>query len=487
MRASSNWTECDVRAVYMFAAAAMLLLLLPLLMAAPVAGQARDAADAADAAWLAGETARAAELYAARLAADSTDGVALHRLALVHAWAGRYDESLVLFDRLLRVEPANGEARVARARVLAWAARFDEAERAWNEMLRAEPDDVAALLVLAQTLRWQARDAAALPVVQRAVALEPGNEDALTELHWIEAATSTRTTPGTVYERDSDGNSITTFMADAAMRMMPLVELRSNAYVRHATAAAPSPIYSRNAYGGMLTVWRQFEPGWTVSGSIGASSSDLADAPVRAAFAVGASTPVRDRVAVTAGLSRAALDGTALLIRRQVMTTEAAASLDARLGGGLMGRANGSIARFHSSVSGRSNRRVAAGASVSRLREPVTLAVRARMFAFEESDVFDGYFAPDFYGIAELAARYAVQRGSWRYLVEASPGIQKVRSGGEIGASVRGEGVIQYALRPGRHVALRAVLSNAGADALSPELSDHYRYRSIGLSGSWIF
>lgn len=458
--------------------------MMSLLTAAPAAGQARDAADAA---WLAGETARATELYAARLAADSTDGVALHRLALVHAWAGRYDESLVLFDRLLRVEPTNGEARVARARVLAWAARFDEAERAWQDMLRTDPGDVAALIGLAQTLRWQARDAAALPVAQRAVDLEPDNTDALTELHWIEASTSPRTTPGAIHERDSDGNRITTFTAGAALRARQRAEVRASVYLRHATAVAPSPIDSRDAYGGMVTVWQQFEPGWTVSGGIGASASDVADAPVHVAFAAGASTPARNRMSVTAGVSRAALDGTALLIRRQVMTTDAATALEARLGRGLTGRANGSVTRFHSSVSGRSNRRVAVGASVSRLREPVTLAVRARVFAFEHDDVFDGYFAPDFYGIAEVSARYMTQRGSWLYLVEASPGVQKVRSGGEIGASVRAEGEIQYALRPGRVLVLRAVLSNAGADALSPELSDKYRYRAISLGGQWTF
>ena len=78
----------------------------------------------ADSAWLAGDTYTAGELYAAGLAADSTDELALHRVALMRAWDADYDESLDLFGRLLAVSPQNLEARVDRARVMAWGGDY---------------------------------------------------------------------------------------------------------------------------------------------------------------------------------------------------------------------------------------------------------------------------------------------------------------------------------------------------------------------------
>src|SRR5687767_5057086 len=90
----------------------VLVLLLPCAVSAQT--------DAADSAWRAGNTELAAQLYEARLARDSMDATALHRLALVHGWKDRFDQSIALFDRLLRVDASNFDARVDRARVLAW-------------------------------------------------------------------------------------------------------------------------------------------------------------------------------------------------------------------------------------------------------------------------------------------------------------------------------------------------------------------------------
>lgn len=68
------------------------------------------AQDEADAAWDRGEVAVAERFYEQRVAADSFDQRALHRLALIRAWNQRYAESLVLFDRLLAIAPFNAEA-----------------------------------------------------------------------------------------------------------------------------------------------------------------------------------------------------------------------------------------------------------------------------------------------------------------------------------------------------------------------------------------
>ena len=85
--------------------------------AVAVAAPERTAAqDPADVAWNEGDLATAERLYTIRVGRDSTDERALHRLALINAWADRHDAALALFDALLRVAPSNLEARRDRAR-----------------------------------------------------------------------------------------------------------------------------------------------------------------------------------------------------------------------------------------------------------------------------------------------------------------------------------------------------------------------------------
>ncbi len=124
-------------------------LLLGLAWAAPARAQ-----DPADRAWAAGDVAAATPLYEARLAADSADATALQRVALIRAWAERYDESLALFDRLLRLHPGNREARVDRARVLAWRGDPAGAARALDPLLAADPGYLPALQARAQFESW---------------------------------------------------------------------------------------------------------------------------------------------------------------------------------------------------------------------------------------------------------------------------------------------------------------------------------------------
>ncbi|HEX6039653.1 tetratricopeptide repeat protein [Longimicrobium sp.] len=127
----------------------LLLCLLLLAWAAPARAQ-----DEADRAWAAGDIAAATPLYEARLAADSSDVTALHRVALIRAWAERYPESLALFDRLLRIDPANREAQVDRARVLAWRGDPAAAARALDPLLAQDPGFLPALQARAQFESW---------------------------------------------------------------------------------------------------------------------------------------------------------------------------------------------------------------------------------------------------------------------------------------------------------------------------------------------
>jgi tetratricopeptide (TPR) repeat protein len=129
-----------------------------------LAAQKAGAQNPADAAWTAGDFETARALYTERLAADSSDIRALHRLALLFAWDDRYDESLVLFDRLLVVSPENLEARIDRARVISWTGDFKRSIASYEEALERHPGDRQVLLGLAVVLSWADRLDSALTI-----------------------------------------------------------------------------------------------------------------------------------------------------------------------------------------------------------------------------------------------------------------------------------------------------------------------------------
>lgn len=126
-----------------------------------VTGVAATAQDVADQAWRSGDIATARRIYAERLAADSTDDRALHRMALMEAWDGRHERSLRLFDQLLALGP-NLEAQVDRARVIAWRGQPADAARMLTELLRREPGYIPALEARAEFLAWAGEHGAAV-------------------------------------------------------------------------------------------------------------------------------------------------------------------------------------------------------------------------------------------------------------------------------------------------------------------------------------
>jgi tetratricopeptide (TPR) repeat protein len=114
---------------------------------------ALHAQDEADRAWRSGDIAVARRLYAARLAADSTDDQALHRMALMEAWDGHYAVSLHLFDQLLALGP-NLDAEVDRARVVAWQGDTRAAIRMLDSLLARTPGYIPALETRAEFFAW---------------------------------------------------------------------------------------------------------------------------------------------------------------------------------------------------------------------------------------------------------------------------------------------------------------------------------------------
>lgn len=133
-----------------------------------------SAQDAADRAWGSGDLATARRIYAERLAADSTDDRALHRMALLEAWDGRYEQSLRLFGQLLSLGP-NLEAEVDRTRVVAWRGQPSDAARMLTELLRREPGYIPALEARAEFLAWAGEHGEAVTSYEALAEILPEN------------------------------------------------------------------------------------------------------------------------------------------------------------------------------------------------------------------------------------------------------------------------------------------------------------------------
>ncbi|MGD2121095.1 MAG: tetratricopeptide repeat protein [Gemmatimonadota bacterium] len=151
----------------------VVLLAFPLLLGLPTArsaaqvqGNPRVTHQRAAEAWERGDTETAGELYRDLLAADSTDGLALNRLALISGWNGEYEEALRLFHRLLELEPTNYDARVSRARVLAWKGDTSAALESLDRILESDPGNLQALEARAQIQTWVGEQDAALSSYQ---------------------------------------------------------------------------------------------------------------------------------------------------------------------------------------------------------------------------------------------------------------------------------------------------------------------------------
>ncbi len=128
---------------------------------------------AADSAWDSGDVETAARLYAQRLVADSTDQRALHRMAIIHAWAERYDQSLALFDQLVAIAPENLEGRIDRARTLAWQGDPQAAVAAVEQIIDERPDHLPAYKALAQFASWTGDFEVALLAYDRVLEVAP--------------------------------------------------------------------------------------------------------------------------------------------------------------------------------------------------------------------------------------------------------------------------------------------------------------------------
>jgi hypothetical protein len=161
------------------------------------------------------------------------------------------------------------------------------------------------------------------------------------------------------------------------------------------------------------------------------------------------------------------------------------ASLTARWQAASSWRVDGSVgyAAFDGSErNGRTN----GALSLSRtLGSGFSLGIATRVFTYEK-DLQDGYFDPDFYGIAELAGRWLGRTEDWSLLLELAPGAQQVTRDGSPSPSSRGSARVSYDVAPGREISLSGGYSSTGLQSFSTG-EGGYRYRALILSAGWRF
>jgi tetratricopeptide (TPR) repeat protein len=497
-------------------------------------------------AW-AGETDRALDDLAQLLAEHPDHAGALEARALFEAWAGRYEESLSSYDQLLAIAPDNGAARRQQAQVLSWASRFDASRAVYDSILARNPDDVESrlglatalafsddldesiaeydrilagspdhlgalqgkgrvlgwanrlvdaesvlrhaltvderntgtLVGLAQVLRWQDRNAAALEMLRRAEEIAPTNSDVREQLRGIHLALDPTASPSFVAEHDSDGNTMLTTSLAAAFHPTPRVEVRADGYWRDLQQSS----FGRSAMGGTLTASYQMEPGWTVSAGGGGSHTDGGGGMSTAAYRFGLRSPARHPLVLDLSFASSALDVTAALAENGVTTTGGNASLRWTPAPGWRIDAAGGRTRF-SGV--QDNDRTNGFLSVSnRIGRALTVGGSARFFWFQQ-DLTEGYFDPDFYGIAELTGRWLERAGDWTLLLEIAPGLQQVTKDGDPAAAFRGSASVAYQVAPGREVSLSGGYSSTGLQSFSTGASD-YRYTALIFGMNWVF
>lgn len=425
-------------------------------------------------------------VYDSLLAVDPHNRSALLGLAQVLTWSNAPDSAASVYRHLLNLNQRDGDALRGLARVTAMVGDLAEGEGIWREAVADAPGDAAAQVGLAQTLRWEGRNAAALEVLRATLAADPTNPEARTLLASVEFALSPRVAPRYSYESDSDGNRIATTVFYGLWHPAPRLELRADGYLRRARMVNTA-LGTRQAQGGTVGASLQLEPGWTVQAAAGASGSDAPGSHAEGTVRATLSSPARYRAGGTISAVHTAYDATAALMIRQVVTDEVSLSAYTTPAPGWTVTVSGSAGVYRGGVSGLKNQRYGGRIALTRrFSTPLTVGLSTRAFSFE-NDLNDGYFDPNFYGVGELTARWAVQRSHWGLDLDLAPGVQKVGNAGDASGSFRVNGGLNLRLAPGRQLHFGAAYANAGLERLSSAVGSQYRYHAFTLSALWTF
>ncbi|HSJ06238.1 MAG TPA: tetratricopeptide repeat protein [Longimicrobiales bacterium] len=522
---------------------AVITALLAPVAARPVAAQVPSAEDAA-AAWDAGDNDRARGLYAARVAADSGDVRALHRLGLLLAWNREYDRALPLLHRLVALAPSTAArtdlanvlawdrqfdaaldvldgvmrddpSRAAlhtRARFLSWAGRYDRAEAAYRALLEEDPSDAEALRGLARVTTWRGDLGAGEGVWRRAVAAEPENADARIGLSQVlrwsgrprgaleEARAAVRVRPG---DRDAleqlawaeaafapriaptlsaeyDSDDNRLFTAALTATVHPVPRVALSAHGYFRRAEHVGPAGSGRETRSLLASAR-VDAGSGWMLNGGAGAVGRPVGGTAAIYRAGFASPAWLPVSASIGYGRSVLDATADLMGRDITTDEATATLAGVLSSRLRAEAGVALTRYNGQ---QTNDRVLGRLGLEARAAPwLRLRPRVTAFVFDET-LQEGYFSPDEYVLAELGVGIDRHRGAWGVSAEMAPGAQRIGSAGDFQGALSARLRVGYTFAPGRDIGLTLSFSNLGIERFEPG-SAGYRYQAAVLSAGW--
>lgn len=434
----------------------------------------------ADALLWSGKRAQAAHAFEDLLAIDPGQAEARLGLARSYSYGGAQDTARAVYQAVLRQDPRNIEALRGLAQTYAWSGKLRHAEAAWHRALGVAPEDVPSLVGLAQTLRWQGRAAEALSILDRARRLAPDDPDVQTQIAWAEAAAGPRAYASNNYEHDSDGNRINTSRLVLRWNPGAHVEISADGYRKKLLLDAPGLDHS--TYGGLLTLTGFVGGGWSLSAGGGAATV-AQDNRWIARYAGAIHTPAGRPVMAGLGYQRSLFDYTALLADNSITYQELALSIETaptapwaatlRTAGALF---DGAEQNQRLLVRGTLTRSVA-----SQLRAGVALTG----FGFEKR-LSEGYFSPNFYGLAELTLNWTRNSNAWRTVLEVAPGIQQIERDGALQGAYRGQATVAYTIAPGAQIGLTGyyaanALQRWGVNA------NGYRYWSLGITGGLAF
>jgi hypothetical protein len=265
----------------------------------------------------------------------------------------------------------------------------------------------------------------------------------------------------------------------ASWHPMPRLDVQARGYHR----ALEQGVFRRNADGVSVTGAYQVGPGWVVTAGVGGSRTDGTGRPTTVEYQAGIRTPMRHRLGGGLNLASTGTTETAALAELGGRSTEVA--LSGRWTISPTWRVDGSATAGQIEGRETNGRRGAAVSTSLQVMPTLWLGLSGRAFSFEK-DLTDGYFDPDFYGIAEATAQWLWRRASWSFLVELAPGVQQVHTDGDPGSSLRSSLRAAYGFGPGREISASFGYSSAGLATFATG-SDSYSYTAFILGSSWAF
>lgn len=421
--------------------------------------------------------------YRALVEASPDDADARIGYAAALGFAGRYDEAIAQYDHVLSGRPDDMRARTGRATVLGWAGRLVESERAALGAVELDGASADAWAALGQAYQWQARDAEALEAFEVAAGFAPSDAEIRDQLRSVRRGFAPVARPTVTAERDSDGNRMLTMAATASLHATPSLKVLGSAYRRGLRQEFLIGTLERTAFGGMVDAEYQLRPGWTLSAGLGGSVTDGADDPSFLAYSVGATSPQRHPLVLSLEASSFGLDETAALAERGVRASDV--RLTARWTPVPLWRVDAYVGQGSYQGTESNGRRSGFLAVSRRVGRFFSVGSSFRGFTFEKN-VNDGYFDPDVYWVGELTGYWLHRPAPWSFLIEAAPGVQKVRRDGDTSGSIRASGRVGYQVAAGREVSMSYGYSTAGLTS-SATGDDGYNYSALIIGFRWIF